>query len=172
MSEPVSVRAAVEEDAAALLALRSLLFSETEFMLWEPGEFRDTAADEAARIKRLNAGRNSVLFVAQAEEGALVGYVSAFGNTVRRQQHSTTLALGVRQSHWRHGVGSQLLQEALKWSMVAGVVRVELTVQCTNSRAVALYERLGFEREGVRRKSLFVNGEYVDEYLMSRLNAA
>lgn len=166
------IRRAVEEDAVALLDLRTLLFAETDFMLWEPGEYKDTAADEAARVKRLNAGLNTMFMVAQAKEGDLVGFLAAFGGMAKRQRHSTTLSLGVRRSHWRQGVGSSLLQEALSWAASAGVVRVELTVHCTSVRAISLYERHGFQREGVRRKSLLVNGTYMDEYLMSRLNAA
>jgi len=51
-------------------------------------------------------------------------------------------------------------------------MRVELTVHTTNQRAFELYQRHGFEVEGIRRKSLLVNGRLVDEYLMSLTNAA
>jgi hypothetical protein len=46
-SMPLVIRRAVELDAAALIGLRRLLFSETENMLWEPDEFVQTAEDEA-----------------------------------------------------------------------------------------------------------------------------
>jgi RimJ/RimL family protein N-acetyltransferase len=166
-----SVRAAVEDDAEALLALRQAVFEETEYMLWEPAEFKDSAQDERKRIARLNAGNNSRCLVAAADSG-LVGFLNAMGGPVNRLRHSTTLALAVRRSHWGLGVGSALLSEALSWSRSAGLVRVELTVHTTNMRAVALYRRHGFEVEGTRRKSLLVGGRYVDEYLMSVTNAA
>jgi RimJ/RimL family protein N-acetyltransferase len=37
---------------------------------------------------------------------------------------------------------------------------------------MSLYLSGGFQVEGVRRKSLLVDGVYVDEYLMSRLRVA
>jgi len=39
-------------------------------------------------------------------------------------------------------------------------------VFATNLRARRLYESLGFEEEGVRRRHVRIRGEYVDEALM------
>jgi RimJ/RimL family protein N-acetyltransferase len=64
-----------------------------------------------------------------------------------------------------------MVREAVAWSAAAGLARLELTVHTTNLAAVAVYLRCGFEVEGRRRKSLFVDGAFVDEYLMSRLSA-
>jgi RimJ/RimL family protein N-acetyltransferase len=38
-----------------------------------------------------------------------------------------------------------------------------------NERALALYERNGFQREGTRRSCLTVNGVFVDEIYMGKL---
>ena len=40
--------------------------------------------------------------------------------------------------------------------------RIELGVLYTNDRAIRLYEKAGFKREGLKRKAIFKNGEYVD----------
>jgi putative acetyltransferase len=47
--------------------------------------------------------------------------------------------------------------------------RLELNVYADNARAVALYERFGFEREGLMRAYAWRNGEYVDSVAMARL---
>lgn len=65
-----------------------------------------------------------------------------------------------------------LLSAALAWSKGAGLRRVDLTVRVGNVRAIALYERFGFQVEGVRRSSLVVGGQYVDEFLMSVVHEA
>ena len=171
MTTTVSVRQAREDDAAGLLALRQTVFEETDFMLLEPAEFKDTEEDERKRITRLNSLPNSACFVA-TEQARIVGFLNAMGSPVNRLRHSSTLALGVCCSHWSQGVGSALLAAALAWSRSAGLARLELTVHTTNRRAFELYRRHGFEVEGVRRMSLLVNGLYVDEYLMSNTNAA
>lgn len=171
MRPPLSIRRATEDDATALLALRTLIFAETAFMLWEAGEFHDTAADEAGRIRRLNDSRNGLMLVAEGESG-LVGFLGAFGGIANRQRHATSLALGVRRSAWGRGAATALIEHTIAWAAAAGIVRIDLTVHCANQRAVALYERLGFQKEGVRSKSLLVDGQYVDEYLMARVQPA
>ena len=46
------------------------------------------------------------------------------------------------------------------------VQQVHLAATATNAAAVALYESLGFERYGTEPRALYVNGRYLDEYLM------
>lgn len=69
-------------------------------------------------------------------------------------------------------VATGLLNAARTWSREAGLARVELTVHPTNQRAIAAYQRAGFQIEGTRRRALLVGGKYVDEYLMSLLHEA
>ncbi|MBK1690181.1 GNAT family N-acetyltransferase [Rubrivivax gelatinosus] len=161
-----SVRHATEEDAAALLNLRRAVFAETDFMLWEPQEFKATEEDERKFIAWLSGKTNSVLLV--ATEGAdLVGFLGASGGERIRTQHSALIFLGVRRECWSRGVASAMLHEALSWVSAAGLLRLELNVHTTNDRAVALYKRFGFQIEGTRRASMLVAGKIRDEYLMS-----
>lgn len=51
------------------------------------------------------------------------------------------------------------------------VNRLELEVYAFNPRALAVYERIGFRREGVRRETLLWDGEFVDSISMSILRS-
>ena len=53
-----------------------------------------------------------------------------------------------------------------KW---LNLTRLELEVYADNEAAIRLYERFGFEHEGVLRRHAFRNGEYVDAIMMARL---
>ena len=44
-----------------------------------------------------------------------------------------------------------------------------MTVFVDNTRAIALYERFGFEIEGTHRAASFRNGAFVDVHCMARL---
>lgn len=59
-----------------------------------------------------------------------------------------------------------LLDAADNW---LDLKRLELTVFADNAAAIALYEKLGFEREGVLRSYAFRDGAYVDVLAMARL---
>ena len=165
-----AVRRALETDASAVIALRRRFFEETSFMIWEPAEFRDTEDDERARIIRLGRQSNSVVLVAEAE-AQLVGLLSATGGERNQLRHSALLSLGVARSHWSQGIATRMMQEAIAWSLAAGLKRLELTVHTSNLRAVSLYMRHGFQVEGTSRSSLRVHGKYVDEYFMSLVHA-
>lgn len=77
--------------------------------------------------------------------------------------------LGVLKAHWRRGIGEALIAAVETWAKEHKIHRIELTVRTTNTRALSLYDRIGFEREGLKRHSQRVDGKYVDEYLMSKL---
>jgi RimJ/RimL family protein N-acetyltransferase len=69
---------------------------------------------------------------------------------------------------WRgRGVGSALLAAGIDWARLAGAHKVSLQVWPHNLAAVALYEKFGFQREGVlRRHYRRRSGELWDAVLM------
>lgn len=55
------------------------------------------------------------------------------------------------------------------WAEEKKVTRLELTVICENEAAKHLYTNSGFQIEGIKRKSVCVDGAYLDEYYMARV---
>ncbi len=68
----------------------------------------------------------------------------------------------------RAGVGAALLAAAARQARESGARKVTLRVLGTNAPAIALYERLGFEREGVQREEFVIDGQLVDDWLMAK----
>ena len=67
----------------------------------------------------------------------------------------------------RQGVGSALLRSASAWAREAGAHKVALQVWPHNQAAISLYERFGFQREGLlRRHYRRRNGELWDALVM------
>ena len=66
------------------------------------------------------------------------------------------------------GVGTALLQEVLAWASRLQLRCLELSVRTDNLAAIGLYTKIGFVAEGILRKSLYVAGDYVDEYMMAK----
>ena len=87
-----------------------------------------------------------------------------------RQRHVAGLGMGVADDLAGKGIGTALLRELLdaadNW---LDIKRIELTVFHDNKTAIRLYERHGFEREGLHRAFAYRDGAYVDAIAMARL---
>lgn len=74
------------------------------------------------------------------------------------------------RSFWDAGYGTDATRTACRFGFrYLNLQRIELNVFASNPRAVRTYEKVGFAREGTRRRDGFVGGRYVDSYLMSLL---
>lgn len=171
MENAVRIREATPDDARAVLSLLEQLYSETHFLLHEPGEVEQDVERYARRIGEAAGKGNWVMFVAESG-GSTIGLTFGNRGTAKRTRHSLLIGLGVLRSSWSQGVGRGLLGAIESWARARDIHRIELTVQTENSRALALYEKVGFEREGTKRHSQRIDGAYVDEILMSKLIAA
>lgn len=58
------------------------------------------------------------------------------------------------------------VEQADNW---LNLIRLELEVHADNETACALYHKVGFETEGIKRLSTFKAGKYIDMVLMSRI---
>jgi putative acetyltransferase len=69
------------------------------------------------------------------------------------------------------GLGQKMLQEVLELAQKQGFLRVELSTATENERAIRLYEKAGFQKEGVMRQFSYLKSEnrFLDEVLMSFL---
>ena len=71
---------------------------------------------------------------------------------------------------WGHGVGRAITAYMLRYGFQwLNLNRIELSVLVTNERAIALYQKLGFATEGVKRQSQYKSGQYVDVCFMAIL---
>ncbi|MDX2248493.1 MAG: GNAT family N-acetyltransferase [Bacteroidia bacterium] len=155
-------------DAEAYLDLLSSIESESPYALLEPGERRTTIREQMAEIEAILARDNQTILV--VEDGAdLVGWLGAFGETYRRVEHNVLLGVGVHENYRRRGIGTWLFTEIEKWAWDQNIRRMELLVLTQNKPAISLYRKMGFQIEGTKRESYLLNGEYLDEYLMSKL---
>ncbi|MCR8641189.1 GNAT family N-acetyltransferase [Paenibacillus sp. N1-5-1-14] len=117
-----------------------------------------------------NMGQNHHEFVADIE-GRVYGFVGLMVGQNARRSHVGDLYLAVDRDYHRRGMGKALITKALEladeWLMLE---RVELGVLATNPGAKELYEKVGFQMEGVKQGSIKSRGQYVDEILMARLH--
>jgi RimJ/RimL family protein N-acetyltransferase len=162
------IRAADVGDAAALVALASAVGGEPEGWLLSDDRWR-SVGDERRYLRVVRRSAAGAVFVAESE-GDIVGRLSIARDSHPSSRHVADVGLMVAAAHRRRGIGRALLEAAEAWARAVGVTKIELHVFPYNERAIALYVRLGYEREGYRRAHyLRPNGELVDAILMAKL---
>jgi ribosomal protein S18 acetylase RimI-like enzyme len=84
-----------------------------------------------------------------------------------KYRHRAGFGMSVKKKYWHLGVGTALLSACIETARDAGYEQLELEVVADNTRAIALYERLGFVTYGRRPHGFkFRDGSYIDELLM------
>jgi RimJ/RimL family protein N-acetyltransferase len=164
----VGVRPAAPTDAPALVDLASAVASEQEGWLLAESRWR-SAADERRYIRALQRHPDAALLVAELRSGELAGRLSLMRDPHPASSHVADLGVMVAAAHRRLGIGTRLLDAAEGWAADAGISKLELHVFPHNEPAIALYLKLGYVREGLRRAHYRRNdGTYSDVVLMAK----
>jgi L-phenylalanine/L-methionine N-acetyltransferase len=161
------VRHAQPSDAEQLTRLADAVSAEPEgWLISVAGEWR-SAGDERRFLKALRRYPHAAVFVAESDDGVLIGRLSVGRDPHPASTHVADVGLMVAIGARRQGVGTALLQAAVDWARETEVRKLELHVFPWNEAAIALYDRFGFEREGYRKQHYRRGGAYVDAILMA-----
>jgi RimJ/RimL family protein N-acetyltransferase len=166
VSTEVTIRPAEPSDAPALVALGRAVGEEPGGWLITTNDWR-TTGDERRYLRAVRRQEHAAVFVAETSEGEIVGRLSLARDQHPASSHVADLGLMVAAHYRRRGIGRALLEQAIRWARRRGVLKLELHVFPHNQPAIALYEALGFEREGYRRAHYRRHDGYVDAILMA-----
>lgn len=155
------------DEAEQFWNLMNQLDYETKYMLYEPGE-RTKDLPQIESFIRDSVEGEDFLLVAETDH-RLVGYISAQKGRLNRIAHSAYIVVGILMDYRSKGIGTEFFKRLNDWAEEKKVTRLELTVICENEVAKHLYANSGFQIEGIKRKSVCVDGEYLDEYYMARI---
>jgi ribosomal protein S18 acetylase RimI-like enzyme len=111
----------------------------------QPGDVALASAYLHERMER----RESVILVAEAD-GQMLGFCQLYPTwcSVAAARIFVLYDLFVDDGARRSGVGRALMRAAQAFGLDAGAVRMNLSTARTNARAQALYESLGWQRDG------------------------
>jgi len=120
-----------------------------------------------------NAGRDAskVTFaIRRIDHPAIIGYVQIAAIDAVHRSALIGIRIGEESDRGR-GFGRDALRIAVDycWNHL-NLSRLGLTVFATNERAIKLYESLGFDREGLLRDAVFIDGSWLDVVVMGRLH--
>jgi RimJ/RimL family protein N-acetyltransferase len=162
------LRAVAQADLPDLLAING----DPEVTRYLPYEaWKDLTAARAwlERMRKIESeGTALQLVVARADDARVIGTCLLF----RLDEGSARAELGyvMKRDHWRGGWMREALEALLAHAFTAMEIRrIEADVDPANIASQRLLERLGFEREGVRRERWVQKGRAVDSMMFGVL---
>ena len=155
-------------DAEEFLKFTKLLDEETKFMLYEPNERAVTVEEQTQSFMRIKKAKDTIFFIA-IEGERIIGFVAGIGSSIKRINHSLSIAIGILTDYQGKGIGTKLLNRVEAWAREHNKQRLELTVMVHNELAVKLYTKQGFIIEGTKKHSIKIDNTLIDEYYMAKL---
>ncbi|MGE3344737.1 MAG: N-acetyltransferase family protein [Vicinamibacterales bacterium] len=160
-----TIRPSVPEDAPALRSCLDVVARERRYIAMLEGP----SLEQLRTYLELLSTRGGIQQVA-ATADAIIGWCDLTPKFMAGFRHTATLGMGVLPAHRGHGIGRALLRAVLQRAAEGGQLnRIELEVYTSNVAAVALYERFGFLREGIKRRARVIDGHTDDILCMALL---
>lgn len=150
--------------------LRLQIDGETENLDREKGE---SYIDEAGFKKIIQGDTDSIhkLFLVAEVNEKIVGFSRCEGTELKRFSHKVEFGVCVLKEYWGYGIGRNLLKESIRWADDNGIKKITLNVLETNEKAIKLYQKSGFEVEGIlKNDKILSDGNYYNTIVMGRFN--
>lgn len=122
-----------------------------------------------AYIQRNQAGEDRAAWVICTLDDVVVGEVVI--NQIDSDNRSANIRIGLYDAQFfGQGYGTEAMRLAVDYGFrKLRLHRISLGVFDFNPRAIRVYEKIGFVREGVERDALFWEGRYHNQIMMSIL---
>ena len=148
----IKIRQAQPKELKEIISLRLTLLKRypQAFLATYEEEVNKSFEEWKDWFASLRKERNSNLFVGE-DKNALVGMVICRGGRHKRAEHIATVDfLGVSPSYQGRGLGKVLMKKLINWTKRrTSICRLQLVVYADNKKALSLYRKLGFKKEGV-----------------------
>ncbi len=154
------VRKADPSDARGIIACMQSVMDERIYLV---GEYY--LLTERGEQERIRSVEDLTLVTDRYSE--IVGVLTIQRGMYKKNRHTANLGIAVKAGHRKKGLGTRMISEAINWCRAQGVKKLNLEVFSSNIGAIKAYEKAGFEIEGYRRGQFIINGEPVDDVLMT-----
>ena len=120
-------------------------------------------------LERINSSETEAMLVCIVE-GKVAGNCQITWNNRIKTRHRASVAIALLKEYWNQGIGTRLFQELIKIAENnENILQMELEFIEGNTRARALYEKMGFRITGVGINAVRLkDGTLLNEYHMIR----
>ena len=118
-----------------------------------------------AFVRNLTNGRGVQMLALAGER--VVGWCDVVRQPRAPRRHCGTLGMGLLREYRGRRIGTELAVRTIDAARAIDMSRIELDVFASNTAALALYQRLGFIVEGVKRGAARIDGREEDIVAMA-----
>jgi RimJ/RimL family protein N-acetyltransferase len=167
--QEVAIRSAVKTDAVGILELSKSVLNEEIYQLTSASEFTKSVEAEEKWIESHLSNPNHIVLVAELNS-QIVGLLDFSNGHRTRIAHTGDFGMSVLKEFRDHGIGQLLLKSLASWAENnKSIEKISLNVHANNERAIAVYKKMGYEVEGIRRREIKYSSDlYVDTVVMMR----
>ncbi|MBN2795752.1 MAG: GNAT family N-acetyltransferase [Clostridia bacterium] len=165
---PYEIRKAKVSDAEKLIQYINTIAGESDNLTFGIGEFEMTIEKEEVFLRSYEDHENAIMLLALVED-EIISCMSYEGGRRPRVRHVGEFGISVSEKYWNQGVGYEMLKQLISWAEQSKYCeKMNLKVREDNEKAIHLYEKMGFVKEGLLLKDMKINGEFTNCYFMGR----
>ncbi|APB30735.1 GNAT family N-acetyltransferase [Vagococcus teuberi] len=166
----ITLRQAIPSDAANLIQAIRFLNTETPYLVVSPHALNMSVDAMEHEIDYIFNQPNQFILLA-FNQLDIIGIATIVSEEENCFKHVGELGITIKKEFWGLGLGTAMIQEMIELCLESQIIkRIEINVQTRNTRAMSVYEQVGFVLEGVKRQAfLSENNELIDVAVMSYL---
>ena len=165
----IIIERATASDATALLAYFKQIGGETDNLTFGAEGLPFTVEAEASYIAQLEQSCDDIMIVAK-ENGKIVAN-ACLNRLSRRMGHRGDFSIAVAKEYWNKGIGSQLLSKIIDFAKDNHFEIIDLQVRSDNFRAIHLYEKYGFKKNGTHPAFFKIDNENISfDYMYLKIH--
>ena len=153
------------DDASALLAYLKIIGGETDNLSFGPEGVPLDEEAERSYLRMQEESNDNIQLLAKVN-GEIIGTAS-LNRRQGRMHHRAVFGISLKKAWWGCGAAKPLANGVLDFAKEIGVEQVNLEVRSDNKRAIALYEKLGFQKLCTFPAFFKINDEHIDFDLMN-----
>lgn len=163
------IREANVEDAKNITSYLNKIGGESDFLIFGKNEFNMSLEAEEDYIKSQYYMDNSIMVITLINNKIVsIGAISS--NSKSRTKHIGTIGISVLKEYWSLGIANEVMNYLIDFASSNNVTKkLALLVREDNYKAIKLYKKFKFEKEGLLKNDICINNNFYNTITMGLL---
>ncbi len=152
-------------DAEVVLDYLNKVGGETDFLTFGEEGISYTVEQEKVVLRNMKETERNYMIGGYINEN-LVTIGSITSSSKKRLKHKADIGISVLKDYWNIGIGSRMMEYLISLCKEKNFKKIDLLVYENNEKAIKLYEKFGFIKEGLLSRDVLIEGNFYSSYHM------